>query len=114
MMSSPGGKDAAVNWPLSVVLPAAAMLLMFIFAGGLCFFLLPFGWSSQWSWGSVWELHRSSSSRMACSAVLPFATLALMCLMKKLVLGPLLSGSGHWDTHQGSLVPSNPTREWAG
>ncbi len=77
--SSPGRKDATVDWSSSV-LPAVAMV--FVFVGGLRFFLRPFGWSSRRSWGRVREPRRSSSSWMACSAVLLFVTLSSMRLLK--------------------------------
>ena len=51
---------------------------------GPFFFLQPFGCSSQWNWGSIWELHKvsESSSLIACNVVIPFAMLSSICFMK--------------------------------
>ena len=59
---SGGGKDIALYQSL-LALPATAAA--FVVIREACFLFHPFGWSSQWSWGSVHEPHWSSNSWMA-------------------------------------------------
>ena len=51
-------------------------------SGPFKFFLQPFGCSSRWSWGSVREPCKVSSSWIAWNVVIPFAMLSSIRFMK--------------------------------